>query len=62
MNSKVIFNQSKDGLKPYRSPKIDIKREKLSKYINKNFLRDNKARLPEVSEPEVVRHFSNLSV
>ncbi|MBI65006.1 MAG: glycine dehydrogenase (aminomethyl-transferring) [Candidatus Marinimicrobia bacterium] len=62
MDSKVIFNQSKNGLKPYRIPKIDIKREKLSKYINKNFLRNNKARLPEVSEPEVVRHFSNLSV
>ena len=62
MDSKVIFNQSKDGLKPYRVPKIDFKREKLSKYINKNFLRDNKARLPEVSEPEIVRHFSNLSV
>jgi len=34
----------------------------ISKIIDKSLLRKNLANLPEVSEPQVVRHFTNLSV
>ncbi len=54
---KLIFEISKPGRRAFSLPKSDFKNYKLSS----NLLRANDAELPEVSELEVVRHYTNVS-
>ena len=42
-------------------PECDVPERPLSELIPEQHLRNNPAELPEVSEPELVRHFTNLS-
>ena len=57
---KIIFELSKPGRKGYSLPKNEFKTDGL-KDIPSNVLREKPANLPEVSELDVVRHFTNLS-
>jgi len=54
---ELIFEISKAGKKGYSSPKCDVPEIKLLH----SFLRMSPALLPEVSEPEIIRHLVNLS-
>jgi len=54
---KLIFEISKPGRKGFSLPKSDFKNYKLPN----NLLREEDAQLPEVSELEVVRHYTNVS-
>lgn len=58
--SKLIFEKSVVGRKGYTLPKLDVPTAKDGSIPSK-FLRKDDARLPEVSEIEVARHFLNLS-
>jgi len=58
----LIFEQSKKGQIGASLPKLDVPEIDLSAVIPKELLRCKPAELPEVSEPEVVRHYTNLSV
>ena len=62
MKSNIIFNKSKEDFKKYSIPKSNTPNISLSKYIDSKFIRRKYANLPQVSEPEIVRHFSNLSI
>lgn len=55
---ELIFEISKPGRKGYSLPQCDLPEEKISE----RFRRSVPAELPEVSEPEIVRHFINLSI
>ena len=57
---KIIFELSKEGKKGYSLPKDEFNTDGL-KDIPKDLLREKPATLPEVSELDVVRHFTNLS-
>lgn len=57
---KLIFELSKPGRKGYSLPK-DEYGEKGINEIPSNLLREKDAELPEVSELDVVRHYTNLS-
>ena len=57
----VILSKSVKGKIGCTLPALDLPELKLSDYLPKNFIRQKKAKLPEVSEPEVMRHFVNLS-
>ena len=61
-DTPVIFSKSVKGKKGCTIPKSDIPKRELSDHINLKFIRKDKAVLPEISEPEVMRHFVNLSV
>ncbi len=54
---KLIFELSKEGRTAFSLPKSDFENHKFSSKL----LRDSDALLPEVSELEVVRHYTNLS-
>jgi glycine dehydrogenase subunit 2 len=56
-----IFETSVPGRKGYSLPEMDVPQEKLEKLIPEAMLRKEKAGLPEVSEVDVVRHFTRLS-
>ena len=57
---KIIFELSKEGRKGYSLPADNFGTDGL-KTIPQDLLRDKPADLPEVSELEVVRHYTNLS-
>ena len=57
---KIIFELSKPGRKGYSLPKDEYGTDGFSS-IPKDLLREKDADLPEVSEPDVVRHYTNLS-
>ncbi|GAA0061920.1 aminomethyl-transferring glycine dehydrogenase subunit GcvPB [Clostridium sp. CTA-1] len=58
---KVIFELSSEGRKGYRLPDLDVPEVELSKLLPKNLLREDEIELPEVSEVDVVRHYTALS-
>jgi glycine dehydrogenase subunit 2 len=57
----LLFELTSPGRTGYTFPKLDVPRRELSELIPSNHLRTNPARLPEVSEIDVVRHFIALS-
>ncbi|MBN2413613.1 aminomethyl-transferring glycine dehydrogenase subunit GcvPB [candidate division KSB1 bacterium] len=61
MSSKLIFESGSEGQSGCHLPDIDVPEKTINDLIPQKYLRNNAARLPEVSEPEVVRHFVNLS-
>ena len=62
METNVIFKESKADSRKYSSPDTGVSNIELSKYLDKKFIRKKIARLPQLSEPQIVRHFSNLSI
>ena len=61
MYDKLIFEVSSEGRKGYSLPEIDVPLVQPEKVIPERFIRKGEIGLPEVSEPEIVRHFVNLS-
>ena len=59
---RVIFQKSIKGRIGVSLPVSDVPEIPLSNTISPELLRDTPAELPEVSEPQVVRHYVNLSV
>ncbi|MBO4965490.1 MAG: aminomethyl-transferring glycine dehydrogenase subunit GcvPB [Muribaculaceae bacterium] len=57
---KLIFELSRPGRKGYELPADKFNTDGLAA-IPQNLLREEKAELPEVSELDVVRHYTNLS-
>ncbi len=58
----VIFEKSAPGAETYRLPPLDVPERDPEAMLPAALLRKKPARLPEVSEPEVVRHYVNLSI
>lgn len=60
--NKLIFELSKEGRKKsYDLPACDVPSISASELIPSTMLRETDAKLPEVSEVDVVRHFTLLS-
>ena len=57
----LIFEISKEGRTAYTLPACDVPVVSTEKLIPENLLSSKEADLPEVSEVDVVRHFTNLS-
>ena len=60
--AKLLFELSSEGRKGYSLPKLQVTEKKITDIIPEKFLRQKPARLPQVSENEVVRHFVELSL
>ena len=58
----LIFKQSKEGCTSFKVTDITVDKRKISDVIPKHLLRTEKPKLPEVTEFQVVRHYTNLSV
>jgi glycine dehydrogenase subunit 2 len=59
--NKLIFEVSKEGRKGYSLPACDVPEVEIEKVIPKEFTRQQKLNFPEVSEVDVIRHFTLLS-
>lgn len=60
MGAKLLYELSKEGKKAYSLPPLDVPSTSISQLIPVEYQRE-KVGLPEVSEPEIVRHFTNLA-
>jgi glycine dehydrogenase subunit 2 len=59
--NKLIFEISKDGRKGYKLPLCDVESIDISEMIPEHLLSKSELSLPEVSEVDVIRHFTRLS-
>ncbi len=57
----TIFERSKSGRRAFSAPELDVPKRPLDELLPVRLRRDEAPRLPEVSEPEIVRHFNRLS-
>ena len=60
-NEGLIFEQGSPGRVGYSLPALDVPASAADRLVPKKFLRDDLPGFPEVSEVEVVRHFTRLS-
>jgi glycine dehydrogenase subunit 2 len=57
----TIFERSVEGRRAAVLPKTDVPGRPLEELIPKSLLRQRPAELPEISEPEIVRHYNRIS-
>jgi glycine cleavage system P protein (glycine dehydrogenase) subunit 2 len=57
----TIFERSVEGRRAGTVPEAGVDERPLDELIPKNLLRARPAELPEVSEPEIVRHYNRIS-
>jgi glycine dehydrogenase subunit 2 len=57
----TIFERSVEGRRAAVLPKTDVPERPLEALIPKQLLRQRPAELPEISEPEIVRHYNRIS-
>ncbi len=57
----TIFDRSKPGRRAFVAPALDVPQRPLDELLEPRLRRERPAQLPEVSEPEIVRHFNRLS-
>ncbi|NPB06140.1 MAG: glycine dehydrogenase subunit 2 [Aquificae bacterium] len=57
---KLIFEKSVKGRRAYRLPPLDVPEQPLEELLPEEYLREE-LNLPEVSQLEAVRHYTNLS-
>ena len=57
----TIFERSKPGRRAFTPPALDVPARTPEDLIPSHLLRREPPRLPEVSEPEIVRHYNRLS-
>lgn len=59
---QTVFQRSRPGRRSFSLPLLDVPEVKADSVIPPNLLREVPPELPELSEPEIVRHFIGLSV
>ncbi len=61
-NEALIFERSQSGRIGYRLPPLDVEEQPITAIVPQQFLRDDDLEgVPEVSEVDVVRHFTRIS-
>lgn len=59
--TQLIFELSTQGRTGVRLPACDVPEQSIQQLLPDNLLQADSPTLPEVTEPEVIRHFTNLS-
>jgi glycine dehydrogenase subunit 2 len=57
----TIFEKGRPGRRAFQCPALDVPERPADELLPARFRRQAEPRLPEVSEPEIVRHYVNLS-
>jgi glycine dehydrogenase subunit 2 len=57
----TIYERSKPGRRAFVAPSLDVPERPIDELLPAGLRRSEPARLPEVSEPEIVRHFNRIS-
>ncbi len=59
--AQTIFEKSKPGRRAATLPEAEVPQKPLAELIPEKLLRSEAPRLPEIAEPEIVRHYNRLS-
>src|SRR5215203_4207417 len=59
--ARTIYEKSKRGRRAAALPAAEVPEKPLGELIPENLLRAEPPRLPEIAEPEIVRHYNRLS-
>jgi glycine dehydrogenase subunit 2 len=59
--AQTIYEKSKPGRRAAALPATEVPAKPLSELIPENLLRAEAPKLPEIAEPEIVRHYNRLS-
>ena len=59
--ARTIYERSVEGRRAATMPDTGVPETPLDELIPKNLLRERPAELPEVSEPEILRHYNRIS-
>ena len=57
----TIFEKSKPGRRAFHTPELDVPLRPVDDLLPSKFRRTSPPRLPEIAEPEIVRHYNRLS-
>jgi glycine dehydrogenase subunit 2 len=57
----TIFERSREGRRAFVAPPCDVPDLPVEELLPRSAVRDRPAELPEISEPELVRHYTTLS-
>src|SRR6187401_23365 len=60
-DTKLLFELSEAGRRAHRLPQCDVPQKSVTQLLPANALAAASPALPELIEPQVVRHFANLS-
>jgi glycine dehydrogenase subunit 2 len=61
VNERVIFEKGSPGRRAFDLPELDVPRKPIAEFIDPSLLRDDIPGMPELSEVDVIRHFTRLS-
>ncbi len=61
MKEKSIFELGKEGRRGYTLPMCDVIEQDISELVPRKFIRKKEANLPQLTELEIIRHFTKLS-
>src|SRR5207244_859558 len=57
----TIYERSREGRRAFTPPASDVPETPLEELLPRDAIRAEPPELPEISEPEIVRHYNNLS-
>ncbi|HEY7631169.1 MAG TPA: aminomethyl-transferring glycine dehydrogenase subunit GcvPB, partial [Thermoleophilaceae bacterium] len=57
----TVFEKSQEGRRAFVSPELDVPEVPVAELLPADAIRSEPPDLPEISEPEIVRHYNNLS-
>ncbi len=57
----TIYERSRAGRRAFVAPALDVPEQPVSELLPAHLRRESPAALPEVSEPELVRHYNGIS-
>jgi glycine dehydrogenase subunit 2 len=57
----TIFEKSREGRRAFVAPELDVPEVSVESLLPADAIRSEPPDLPEISEPEIVRHYNNLS-
>lgn len=61
MRTPTIFDYSKPGKRAFSLPEYDTPKFEISEYIDSGMVRKEPPQLPQVSEIEIIRHYTDLA-
>jgi glycine dehydrogenase subunit 2 len=59
--TRTIYEKSVEGRRAFTAPETDVPEVPVEELLPQSAIRKQPAQLPEVSEPEIVRHYNGLS-
>jgi len=61
INERLVFEEGSAGRRGFNLPELDVPQRELSEVVDPALLRDGIEGMPELSEVDVIRHFTRLS-